>query len=131
MLKFRSIILVVSVLQKFDYNTTIYSKVPCSMARDEIILKTLAHILILVLHLYLRGSTEEPTRACLKKFFCPQGRDIMLSLWSLQSPNIVYFSTIFHAYKLSIDCPQRRDIMLSLGSLQSAYIVYFSTILHA
>ena len=38
------------------------------MARDEMILKTLTRILILVVHLCLRGTMEEPTRACVVTF---------------------------------------------------------------
>ena len=54
------------------------------MARDEMISKTLTRILILLVHLCLKGTMEEPTRACLKTFFCPGVRDIMLSLCGLQ-----------------------------------------------
>ena len=71
------------------------------MARNEMILKTLAQILMLVAHLCLRGSMEEHTTACLETFFCPDVRDVMLSLCGLQSVDVVYFFTVLRAYKLT------------------------------
>ena len=73
------------------------------MARDEMIVKTLARVLkflILVVYLCLRGTMEEFTRACLETFFWQGERDIMLSLCGLRVVYVVDFFTVLRAYKL-------------------------------
>ena len=57
------------------------------MACDEIILKTLGRVLILVVHLCLRVTYK----SMLGKVVCPGVRDIMLSLRGLQLAYVVYF----------------------------------------
>ena len=73
---------------------------------------------------------EEPTRASLEEFFCPGVCDIMLSLWSLQSAIVVYFSTILRAYKLmrllAGQQKSRKLLRKNICTVEFAYIVSLS-----
>ena len=72
------------------------------MAHDEMILKTLARILIFSSAPLPQRNHGGTYRACLETFLCPGVRDNMLSLYGLQSAYVVYFSTILRAYKLML-----------------------------
>ena len=68
-------------------NTTIKILFKSGMARDKMILITLARVLILGVYLCFRGTYK----SLLGKAFCPGVGKIILSLWGLQLPYVVYF----------------------------------------